>query len=72
MAIGDVLSDVGGWLKGIVEFGLGLVLVLLVVQVIFPGAGNIVGNVTDFVGMFTDGGINGLIAALLFIAIYRS
>ena len=69
-AFDNILGNVTGTLKGIVDFGLGLIVVLLVVQVLFPNVVDIVGNLSSFVGMFTGGGVEGLIVALLIISLY--
>ncbi len=71
MSIDSALSTVSSLLKGIVNLGLGLVLVFLVVDVLFPDTTNIVSNVGALVGSFTSQGLVGLVALLVFVAIFQ-
>lgn len=70
MSIDSALSTVSSALRGIVNMGLGLVLVFLVVDVLFPNTTNIVSNVGGLVSSFTEQGLVGLVALLVFIAIF--
>jgi hypothetical protein len=67
----DLLNNVVGWTKGIVEFGFSLALVFLVVDVLFGQVTGIVGNVAALVTTFVDAGVVGLIALLFFLGIYK-
>jgi len=67
----DLLKNVVGWTKGIVEFGISLILVLLVVDVLFGPTTNIVTHVTDVINLFVNNGVVGLIALLFFLGIYQ-
>ncbi|MCH8328651.1 MAG: hypothetical protein IID15_09050 [Candidatus Marinimicrobia bacterium] len=68
--IDSVLKSAAGWLKSIVEFGLALIVVLLVVDIIFGQTTGIVDNVSALVTSFTGNGIVGLITLLFFLSIY--
>ena len=70
----DTFSTITGWLKDIVNLGLSLALVFLVVDLLFGEAVGIgiVGNVADLIASFVDEGVIGLIALIVFLAIYRS
>ena len=68
--IDSVLKSASGWLKSIVEFGLSLIVVLLVVDIIFGQQTGIVDNVSALVTSFTGNGIVGLITLLFFLSIY--
>ncbi len=68
--IDSVLKSAAGWLKSIVEFGLALIVVLLVVDIIFGQQTGIVDNVSALVQAFTGNGIVGLITLLFFLSIY--
>ena len=68
--IDSVLKSASGWLKSIVEFGLSLIVVLLVVDIIFGQTTGIVDNVSALVTSFTGNGIVGLITLLFFLSIY--
>ena len=70
MSIDSTLSSVSGVLKGIISLGLTLVLVFLVVDILFPGTTNIVGNVAGLITSFTDNGIVGLITLIVFVKIF--
>ena len=69
MSIDSALSTVTGLLKGIVSLGLGLALVFLVVDVLFPNQTDIVGNVANLVESFTSRGIVGLVILIALVAI---
>jgi len=69
MSLDSVLGTVNGWLRAIVSLGLGLVLVFLVIDVLFPNQTDIVGNVAALVSSFTDRGIVGLIILIALVAV---
>jgi hypothetical protein len=69
MNLDSALGTIGGWLKSIVSLGLTLALTMLVVDVIIPNETDIVGNVADLVGRFTDNGLAGLITLIVLVAI---
>jgi hypothetical protein len=70
MNVNDTLGNVTNMLKSVVHFGLALMVVALVVDILFPHTTNIVGNMADFVDNFMSHGLVGLIALLVFVAIY--
>lgn len=57
-------------MKGIVNLGLGLVVVFLVVDLLQPGTTNIVANLSGLVSSFTDDGVVGLITLIVFVSIF--
>ena len=65
----SLFSTVNGWLKAIVSLGLGLALVFLVVDVLFPNQTDIVANVADLVSSFTSRGIVGLVTLIALVAV---
>lgn len=71
-ALKETFSTITGWLKDIVNFGLALALVFLVVDVLFGQTTGIVANLSDLIASFVDEGVVGLIAFIVFVAIYRS
>ncbi|MCH7573978.1 MAG: hypothetical protein IIA59_02535 [Candidatus Marinimicrobia bacterium] len=72
VGIDSVLKSASGIAKAIIEFGLALIVVLLVVDIIFPDQPTgIVENVSELVKSFTSNGIVGLISLLFFLAIYK-
>lgn len=68
--IDSVLKSAAGYAKSVVEFGLSLIVVLLVVDIIFGQTTGIVDNVSALVTAFTGNGIVGLITLLFFLSIY--
>ena len=69
MNIENALNTVTSVANGVVALGLSLVTVALVVDILFPGTTNIVAGVTGLVEQFTSGGLVGLIALVIFVAI---
>ena len=70
MDIKGTLYTVTDSLKGVVSMGLSLVAVFLMVDILFGVTTNIVSNVSALIGSFIDGGLIGLIALLVFMAIF--
>lgn len=68
----ETINTVGGLLRSITDFGLRVIVALLVVDVLFPGTTNMVRNVNGIVGQFGNGGVAGLIAVLLFLLLYKN
>ena len=66
------LNAVSGYLRSIRDFGLRIIVALLVVDVLFPGSTGIVRNVGATVGQFGANGLAGLIAVLLFLLLYKN
>jgi len=65
------IDGVSGWLRSLIDFGLALILVLLIIDILFPGTTGLISNINQIVGSFADRGIVGLIALLLFMMIYK-
>ena len=65
----SLFRTVNDWLKAIVSLGLGLALVFLVVDVLFPNQTDIVANVADLISSFTSRGIVGLIILIALVAV---
>lgn len=66
----ETIDDVSGWLKSIIEFGLSIIMVFVVIDILF-GTTVIIGNINAIVASFADKGVVGLIALFLFMLIYR-
>ena len=66
------INTVSGLLRSITDFGLRVIVALLVVDVLFPGTTNMVRNVGGIVGQFGNDGVAGLIAVLLFLLLYKN
>lgn len=66
----ETIDDLSGWLKSGIEFGLAIIMVLVVIDILF-GTTWIIGNINDIVASFADKGVVGLIALFMFMLIYR-
>ena len=66
-----VLNTVGGYAKSVTDFGLTVVVALVVVDVLFPTSTRIIENIAIVVDQFGDQGVAGLIALLLVLVLYR-
>ncbi len=66
----EVLGSINDWLREIINVGLGIALVFLVVDLLFGSTTGIVENLSTLIRSFTDQGIVGLIALLIFVSIY--
>ena len=69
MNINSALAGIGNLAKALVGLGLALIPAALVADIFFPGTTNIVANLGEFVELFTDNGVTGLIVLLLVLAI---
>jgi hypothetical protein len=67
----EMIESVSGWLGSIIEFGLGIIMVFVIIDILFPGTTGIIGNIGSVVGAFADQGVAGLIALFLFMLIYK-
>lgn len=67
----EIFNQVTSWTKSFTDFGLTLILALVVVDILFPGSGYVLGNLEGVVAQFNDGGLAGLIALLLFLVLFK-
>jgi hypothetical protein len=65
------LSTVGGWAKSVTDFGLTIIMALIVVDILYPGSSYITENLGRVIDSFGDQGVAGLIVVLLFLVLYR-
>jgi len=70
MNVDGALSSVTDIAKGVIGLGMSLAAVALVVDLLFPGTTNIVGNVGTLVSSFTSNGLVGLISLVVFVALF--
>jgi hypothetical protein len=70
MNINATFDMVSGVLKGVIGLGLTLAATFLVVDLLFPGTTNIVSNVSQLISSFTGKGVVGLVALLVFVALF--
>ena len=69
--IKDTLQTVTGWLRELFEFGVAVILLFVVIDILFPGTTGIIGNIGEIVSSFAQEGVVGLIALLVFLLIYK-
>lgn len=67
----ETITSLTDWLRILTEVGVSLILVLVIVDVLFPGTTGLVQNLGTIVGQFSKEGITGLIALLMFLLVFR-
>lgn len=67
----ETFTNITSWLIDIVEIGLSLAVVFLIVDLLFGATTNIVANLSALIDSFVDRGVVGLIALIVFLAIYK-
>ncbi|MDG2149530.1 MAG: hypothetical protein P8N09_08400 [Planctomycetota bacterium] len=66
-----VLRTVGSWLDELGSLGASLVLVLVLVDIMFPGASGIVANIGDLLDGLTVEGRYSLVAIFIFLLVHH-
>ena len=69
MNIDSIFGPIKGIVDAFVKLGGSLVLLALVVDVFVPGTTNIVANLSNTINEFIDGGLVGLVAFIVVVAI---
>ena len=69
--IRNALQAISGWGKEVVDFGVAVIMVGVVVDILFPGTTCVIDNIADLIGDFSSQGVAGIIALLLFVTIYN-
>ncbi|MFQ6675954.1 MAG: hypothetical protein ACE5LH_06370 [Fidelibacterota bacterium] len=67
----DTLQSATGWLRDIFDFGIAIVLLFVLIDILFPGTTGVVKNIGEIVSAFSAEGVVGLIALLVFLWIYK-
>ena len=67
----DIIKTIQEFLKTAAELGFSLILVLVVIDILFPGVTGIAQNLSTIVGSFASEGAVGLVALLIFLIIYK-
>ena len=67
----ETFESINEWIKDILEIGLSLALVFLVVDLLFGPVTKIVEHLSGLINSFVGQGVVGLIALIIFLAIYR-
>ena len=66
-----MFQNVQGWLKSITDFGVAVILAAIVIDVIFPGFTGVTANIGLIVQQFSEAGLAGFIALLLFTIFWQ-
>lgn len=66
------IDTVSGYVRTLTDFGLRVIVALVVVDVLFPESSAINENIGVLVGQFGENGLAGLIAVLLFLLLYKN
>ncbi len=66
------IDTLTGWLHTVTDFGLRVIVALVVVDVLFPDSSAITENIGAVAGQFGDNGLAGLIALLLFLLLFKN
>jgi hypothetical protein len=66
-----MFQDIQGWLKSITDFGVAVILAAVVIDVIFPGFTGVTANIGLIVQQFSEAGLAGFIALLLFTIFWQ-
>ena len=69
--INDTIQSVTGYLRSITDLGIAFVMTFVVIDVLFPGTTGLVANIGEIVGQFSQQGLVGLIALLLFLVVFK-
>lgn len=70
-SVKDSVNTVSGIIQTATEFGMTLILALVIIDVLFPGSTGVVSNIGAIVGQFSKEGLSGLIALLLFLILFK-
>ena len=66
-----MFQNIQGWLKSITDFGVAVILAAVVIDVIFPGFTGVTANIGLVVQQFSEAGLAGFIALLLFTIFWQ-
>jgi hypothetical protein len=67
----ETFESISSWIVDIVQIGLSLALVFLVIDLLFGPKTQIVTNLSNLINSFVSQGVVGLIALIIFLAIYK-
>ena len=69
MTMKNALSNVNGWLGGIVGLLKTVIVFFVFAAIVWPtGIPNVIGGIMNLVGMFLGGGLAGLLALCVFVS----
>ena len=70
-SVKESINKVTDVLQTVTEFGMTLILALVIIDVLFPGSTTVVSHIGTIVGQFSKEGLSGLIALLLFLILFK-
>lgn len=68
----ESISTVTDIIQTATQFGMTLILALVMIDVLFPGSITMVSNIGAIIGQFSKEGLSGLIALLLFLILFKN
>ena len=71
-SVKESISSVSEIIQTVTQFGMTLILALVMIDVLFPGSTTMVSNIGAIVGQFSKEGLSGLIALLLFLILFKN
>lgn len=71
-SVKESISTVTEVIQTVTQFGMTLILALVMIDVLFPGSTTMVSNIGAIVGQFSKEGLSGLIALLLFLILFKN
>lgn len=69
--IKESMGTVTSTIQTATQFGMSLILALVIIDVLFPNTTGIVSNIGNIVGQFSKEGLSGLVALLLFLILFK-
>ena len=66
-----MFETANGWLKNFTDIGVSVILACVVIDILFPASNLVLGGLGKTVGEFSDKGLTGFIALLLFVIIWQ-
>ena len=69
--IRESITSLTDWLRILTEVGVSLILVMVIVDVLFPGTTGLIKNLGMIVSQFSKEGMAGLIALLMFLLVFK-
>ena len=70
-SVKSLFKNIQEWLTTFTELGFSIILILVIIDILFPETTGITKNLSDIVGSFASEGAVGLIALFIFLLIYK-
>jgi TRAP-type uncharacterized transport system fused permease subunit len=66
-----MFQEIQGWLKNLTDFGVAVILAAVIIDIVVPNATGITANIGMMVQQFSEAGLAGFIALLLFTTFWQ-